>query len=217
MLSRPSRGGASCRSWAGAAALAVFLAVAASLAAAPLKRASSASTAPPAPAAARSAPTPNAAGTAALQGDTDAALQRLADEADRIDPSAPEAVARLRSVVRGLIEVERAQEREIAALRVDRRGRGTTAASRRRSRAPTPSSAAGAQPAAASGTPAAAAGTGDPPAAGALFAKRGLKKVHRPGCVFGERIHAEDRVFFKSLQEATAAGFEPCKICRPGE
>ena len=33
----------------------------------------------------------------------DAALQRLAEETDRIKPSAPDAVARLRSVVRGLI------------------------------------------------------------------------------------------------------------------
>jgi Metal binding domain of Ada len=54
-------------------------------------------------------------------------------------------------------------------------------------------------------------------AAGMLFGKRGLKKVHRAGCVFGERIKAEDRVYFKSMQEAAAAGYEACKICRPGQ
>jgi methylphosphotriester-DNA--protein-cysteine methyltransferase len=40
--------------------------------------------------------------------------------------------------------------------------------------------------------------------------------VHRAGCVFGERIHTEDRVFFHSMAEAAAAGYEACKICRPG-
>ena len=155
--------------------------------------------------------------------DPDAALQRLAEETDRIKPSAPDGVARLRSVVRGLIDFERAQRREIAALRTGSGVRAATTVSRRRSRkksgpaaseappaAGSPSPSAGA--ASASGTPATASATA---ASGALFAKRGLKKVHRAGCVFGERIKVEDRVYFKSMQEATAAGYEACKICRP--
>jgi len=160
-------------------------------------------------------------GTAAA--DPDAALQRLAEETDRIKPSAPDGVARLRSVVRGLIDFERAQRREIAALRTGSGVRAATTVSRRRSRkksgpaaseapsaAGSPAPSAGA--ASASGTPATASA---PAASGALFAKRGLKKVHRAGCVFGERIKVEDRVYFKSMQEATAAGYEACKICRP--
>jgi hypothetical protein len=54
-------------------------------------------------------------------------------------------------------------------------------------------------------------------AAGALFAKRGLKKFHRAGCHFGERVKLEERVAFATIAAAVAAGLEPCKVCRPGE
>jgi hypothetical protein len=50
----------------------------------------------------------------------------------------------------------------------------------------------------------------------ALFGKKGLKKLHRADCVFGSRIPETDRVYFKSVQEAAAAGYEPCKVCKPG-
>lgn len=54
------------------------------------------------------------------------------------------------------------------------------------------------------------------PATAALFGKRGLKKLHRADCQFGRRIAEGDRVYFKSVQEAAAAGYEACKICKPG-
>jgi hypothetical protein len=137
-------------------------------------------------------------------------------------------VARLKSVVRELIDLERAQRREIAALRGAPAARSTVTTSRRRSRKKGASSAEVAVPSAAgqtssasttaavtdvSGATQAAAPT--PATTGTLFGKRGLKKVHRAGCVFGERIKGEDRVYFKSMQEAAAAGYEACKICHP--
>jgi hypothetical protein len=165
-----------------------------------------------------SAPLPAAAPTY-----SDAALQRLAEETDQIKPAAPDALARLRTVIRGLIEIERAQCRETAALRARPNLRGTVSASPRRSRQKSPR-ATDTPPLAArapslAGEPTDASGTSpttNAPAAGALFGKRGLKKVHRAGCRFGERIKPEDRIYFKSMQEAAAAGYEACKICKPG-
>jgi hypothetical protein len=49
-----------------------------------------------------------------------------------------------------------------------------------------------------------------------LFGKKGLKKVHRADCQFGSRITETDRIYFKNMQEATAAGYEACKVCKPG-
>lgn len=52
--------------------------------------------------------------------------------------------------------------------------------------------------------------------AGPLFAKRGGGgKVHRPGCRFGERIAPGTRITFPAVAQASAAGYQPCKICRP--
>lgn len=62
-----------------------------------------------------------------------------------------------------------------------------------------------------------AGGTATParPAAGPLFAREGLQKYHRPGCVSGDRIAVEDRVWFASPRQASAAGLEPCRVCKP--
>jgi metal binding Ada-like protein len=210
------------RRWAGAHALWLSLALAAPLAAAP---------ASPPPSATAPAPPPAAADAA--KADPHAALQRLAEEIERIDPASPDAIPRLRAVVRELIAINRAGIREaqalrneVAALRGQTSALGAATAPHRRSRKGSAPSAApvlltGTAPAGtvttARAPSAAPTGGASPQVSGPLFGKRGLKKVHRPGCVFGERIRAEDRVFFKSMQDATAAGYEACKICRPGE
>jgi len=68
----------------------------------------------------------------------------------------------------------------------------------------------------ASSAPAAKASPGSGKPAGAVFAKRGGdSKAHRPGCPFGERIAAGARVTYASLAQAVAAGYQPCKVCRP--
>jgi hypothetical protein len=164
----------------------------------------------------------------AAPADPDAALKRLADETEQIKPSAPDAVARLKSVVRELIDLERAQRREIAALRAAPAARTTASTSRRRSRKKSAPAAAATLPVTTSQTSSVSttaapsevggaiqAAAPTQAATGTLFGKRGLKKVHRAGCVFGERIKAEDRVYFKSMQAAAAAGYEACKICHP--
>jgi hypothetical protein len=153
--------------------------------------------------------------TPALPGaDTETALQRLAEEAERIDPAAPDAVARLRAVVRGLIDLERTHRQELAALRAELatvRVVSTSGNTSSTAAKPAASRATGR-----TGVPKAASTSGsEAVAAGGLFGKRGLKKVHRPGCPFGERISAETRVHFKSLADAKAAGYDPCKSCRP--
>jgi hypothetical protein len=221
MLSSTPRGGAGRRFAAGARAFCLLVSLTASLAAA------APSTAPPLPAgpspadevaalAARAASPP----TNSPLADLTAELQRLADATDRIEPSSPDATARLKVVVRGLIEVVKADRRELGALRAGAsapvRARVVRRSSRKKSAAV---AAASGRPAPAAGAPGAPEGTGLASAtapAGAFFGKRGLKKLHRAGCVFGERIHAEDRIYFKTVQEATAAGYEACKICRPG-
>jgi len=38
---------------------------------------------------------------------------------------------------------------------------------------------------------------------------------HRPGCPFGRRIYARNRVVFKSRWDAFEAGYRPCRRCNP--
>ena len=134
---------------------------------------------------------------------------------------------RLRTVMRELIEVERAKPREIAALRSELASlhvelRPPAAGHHIPPPLPIRHRARRTRLAAGPGNDHARQGERNPhggsssQAAGPLFGKRGLKKVHRAGCIFGERIHAEDRVFFHSMARAAAAGYEACKICRPG-
>ena len=56
------------------------------------------------------------------------------------------------------------------------------------------------------------------PAAQALFvgSARGLV-YHRPSCEWAGRIAAANRIPFRSAEEARAAGYTPCRICRPPE
>lgn len=49
--------------------------------------------------------------------------------------------------------------------------------------------------------------------AGTVFAAKGNTKYHLPGCRFGERIPAGERVSFASPAEAVASGKTPCRIC----
>ena len=39
----------------------------------------------------------------------------------------------------------------------------------------------------------------------------------RPNCPPGRRTKAENRVRFASAEEAYAAGFRPCRVCKPSE
>lgn len=51
------------------------------------------------------------------------------------------------------------------------------------------------------------------PAGGGVFGGRGLAKFHQPGCRYGERIEAGQRVYFSSAEEAQQKGRTPCPIC----
>ena len=219
MLFSTPREGAGRRFATGARVFCLLLSLAASLAAAALGGAPLPGS-PAAPAGKKVSPTA-AAGQVAAATVTDltAELQRLADATDQIEPSSPDAVARLKSIVRELIEVVKADRREVVALRAGANSRASTATARRsRKKAAAPrTSSTPAAPAALAGEFQGSDSAGEIAAgAGAFFGKRGLKKFHRPGCAFGERIHAEDRVYFKTVEEATAAGYEACKICKPG-
>jgi methylphosphotriester-DNA--protein-cysteine methyltransferase len=44
---------------------------------------------------------------------------------------------------------------------------------------------------------------------------RHSNKYHYPNCRFALKIKPENRVTFTSAQEAVAAGYVPCKVCRP--
>lgn len=41
-------------------------------------------------------------------------------------------------------------------------------------------------------------------------------KYHDPSCKHAKRIADENRVEFKTAEEATEAGYVPCKVCKPG-
>jgi hypothetical protein len=143
-------------------------------------------------------------------------FQRLEAEAQALDPSSAEAVARLRELVQRLAHANAQLARDLAQLRAALESRPPVTPSRSAT-AGTRSPAGPARPQAArvtTGTPASPTAGGEA-ARQAFFAKRGLKKFHRAGCVFGERIKAEDRVGFADVVAAASAGLEPCKVCRP--
>ena len=222
MLSSTSRKGASRQVASGARVFCLLLSLVASLAAAVPGGAPPLS-AGPSPSEKVAALAARAASPPATQppGDLTAELQRLADATDQIEPASPDAVVRLKSVVHGLIEVMKADRREVVALRAGANMRAPALPARRHSRktvsAPGTASLPAPPAAAIAREPEGSDLAGETPAnAGAFFGKRGLTKFHRPGCVFGERIRPQDRVYFKIAAEATAAGYEACKICKPG-
>ena len=56
-----------------------------------------------------------------------------------------------------------------------------------------------------------------PASAGAFMGGRGSKTVHLSSCRYCQKISARNRVLFKSYEEAAAAGYIPCKICKPDQ
>ena len=40
-------------------------------------------------------------------------------------------------------------------------------------------------------------------------------KYHYPTCKWAQKIKSENSVTFKSAKEALAAGYVPCKVCKP--
>jgi hypothetical protein len=143
--------------------------------------------------------------------------QGLQKKIESVDPAKPEALALLRDVVAELIRIQEAKSKELEALRAEvqaLRAQIPVTTSTRGYRGATRSAPASASSAPSSSSPkpqpgnAVAAPTG-------LFGKVGLTKVHRADCQFGGRIKESDRRYFKSVQEAAAAGYEPCKVCKP--
>lgn len=45
--------------------------------------------------------------------------------------------------------------------------------------------------------------------------RRCADKYHYPDCKWALKIKSENLVTFKSAKEALAAGYVPCKVCRP--
>lgn len=40
-------------------------------------------------------------------------------------------------------------------------------------------------------------------------------KYHYPSCQWAQKIKPENEVYFSTSEEATAAGYAPCKVCSP--
>ena len=69
-----------------------------------------------------------------------------------------------------------------------------------------------------SGTPAAAPEPTPPDRTQWQFvASSGGKAFHRPDCYLAKRIKGENLVGFSSVASAEAAGYAPCKVCKPDE
>ncbi len=52
-------------------------------------------------------------------------------------------------------------------------------------------------------------------AQGAYTASRASDKFHSPSCSSASRISDDNRLWFSTREEAAAAGYAPCGICRP--
>lgn len=53
-------------------------------------------------------------------------------------------------------------------------------------------------------------------AAADFLASKNSTKYHDPSCVLAKNIKQENLVTFSSPEEASKAGFDPCKRCIPG-
>jgi len=62
-----------------------------------------------------------------------------------------------------------------------------------------------------------AAQTPAPAEKSVLVGSKLSKKYHRPECRWAQKIGADNRVEFKDAAEAKAAGYSPCKVCKPQE
>ena len=49
----------------------------------------------------------------------------------------------------------------------------------------------------------------------AFVASKQAKKYHRPSCRWAQKISPKNKFTFKSADEAVAAGYVPCKVCKP--
>lgn len=59
----------------------------------------------------------------------------------------------------------------------------------------------------------AAAAGGNAPSQGRYIGNKNSKKFHKPDCRYLPAL--QNRVYFKTRDEATKAGYVPCKICKP--
>lgn len=41
------------------------------------------------------------------------------------------------------------------------------------------------------------------------------KKVHRADCQWAQKMASRNRIYFNTYEEAAAAGYSPCKVCKP--
>lgn len=57
----------------------------------------------------------------------------------------------------------------------------------------------------------------DQPSDGDFIGHKMSKKVHRADCQWGQKISARNRIYFDTYQEAAAAGYVPCKSCKPDQ
>ena len=48
-----------------------------------------------------------------------------------------------------------------------------------------------------------------------FFASKNSKTFHLPGCSSAKRVNPDNLIGFKTREEAIAAGYEPCKRCKP--
>lgn len=49
----------------------------------------------------------------------------------------------------------------------------------------------------------------------AYVASRHSDKFHLPSCRYARQIKPENLIGFKTREDATRAGYVPCKVCRP--
>jgi len=57
--------------------------------------------------------------------------------------------------------------------------------------------------------------TGSKKETGNYLGNANSKKFHRPSCQWAQKISPGNRVWFETREEATNAGYQPCKVCKP--
>ncbi|MCX6355060.1 MAG: hypothetical protein NTZ78_09190 [Candidatus Aureabacteria bacterium] len=50
-----------------------------------------------------------------------------------------------------------------------------------------------------------------------FIGNKGSRKVHRASCEWGQKISPGKRIYFNSYEEAKAAGYIPCRTCKPDQ
>lgn len=49
-----------------------------------------------------------------------------------------------------------------------------------------------------------------------FVASKKSSKYHKESCTWAQKISYQNKIVFKNADEATAAGYIPCKVCKPG-